>query len=206
MLEEKILEFARLLRKGGVNVSVTQIATAVQSVAAVGLAQKDFYTALLSTLIVDQIDQPLFDKLFRLYFFSLEPGVLQKHINHDEQETDQLTAVMQLVDSIEGTGTGRGAGASPYLLLVKAVRETNYPLLRRLGKMGIESLGELEQGAVTEIDKLVDQAKVAIGWYQAVNTLEKIRVQEKVSEIRYSKWLECLSSAPFYSLLLSIIK
>ncbi|HHY40700.1 MAG TPA: VWA domain-containing protein [Syntrophaceticus sp.] len=193
MLEEKILEFARLLRKGGVNVSVTQVTAAIQAAAAVGLAQEDFYTALLSTLIVDQIDQPLFDKLFRLYFFSLERGVLQKHINHNQHETDEASAVLPLVDSIEGTGTGRGAGASPYLLLVKAVRETNYPLLRRLGEMGIESLGDLEQGAINEIDKLIDQAKVAIGWYQAVNTLEKIRVQEKVSEIRYSKWLECLS-------------
>ncbi|MFY9140395.1 MAG: VWA domain-containing protein [Thermacetogeniaceae bacterium] len=193
MLEERILEFARLLRKGGVNVSVTQVTAAIQAAAAVGLAQEDFYIALLSTLVVDQIDQPLFDKLFRLYFFSLEPGVIQKNINYEEQDTEQLTVGMQLVDSIEGIGTGRGAGASPYLLLVKAVRETNYPLLRRLGEMGVESLGELEQEAVAEIDKLVDQAKVAIGWYQAVNTLEKIRVQEKVSEIRYSKWLECLS-------------
>jgi len=193
LLEERILEFARLLRKGGVNVSVTQVTAAIQAAAAVGLAQEDFYIALLSTLVVDQIDQPLFDKLFRLYFFSLEPGVIQKNINYEEQDTEQLTVGMQLVDSIEGIGTGRGAGASPYLLLVKAVRETNYPLLRRLGEMGVESLGELEQEAVAEIDKLVDQAKVAIGWYQAVNTLEKIRVQEKVSEIRYSKWLECLS-------------
>jgi len=192
-LKEKILEFARLLRKGGVNVSITQVIAAIQAAAAVGLAKEDFYTALLSTLIVDQMDQPLFDKLFRLYFFSLESSALQKHINDVEQETDEATVALQLVDSIEGTGTGRGAGATPYLLLVKAVRETNYPLLRRLGKMGIASLGDLDQGAVAEIDKLVDQAKVSIGWYQAVNTLEKIRVQEKVSEIRYSKWLECLS-------------
>lgn len=192
-LEEKILEFARLLRKGGVNVSVTQVIAAIQAAAAVGLAKEDFYTALLSTLIVDQMDQPLFDKLFRLYFFSLVSSVFEKHTDHNEQETDGATAALQLVDSIEGTGMGRGAGATPYLLLVKAVRETNYPLLRKLGKMGIESLGDLEQGAVAEIDKLVDQAKVAIGWYQAVNTLEKIRVQEKVSEIRYCKWLDCLS-------------
>lgn len=192
-LKEKILEFARLLRKGGVNVSITQVIAAIQAAAAVGLAKEDFYTALLSTLIVDQMDQPLFDKLFRLYFFSLESSALQKHINDVEQETDEATVALQLVDSIEGTGTGRGAGATPYLLLVKAVRETNYPLLRRLGKMGVESLGDLDQRAVTEIDKLVDQAKVALGWYQAVNTLEKIRVQEKVSEIRYTKWLECLS-------------
>jgi len=130
-LKEKILEFARLLRKGGVNVSITQVISAIQAAAAVGLAKEDFYTALLSTLIVDQMDQPLFDKLFRLYFFSLESSALQKHINDVEQETDEATVSLQLVDSIEGTGTGRGAGATPYLLLVKAVRETNYPLLRK---------------------------------------------------------------------------
>jgi len=124
LLEEKILEFARLLRKGGVNVSVTQVIAALQAAAAVGLAKEDFYTALLSTLIVDQMDQPLFDKLFRLYFFSLESSLFQEHINYDEQDTDEAAVSLQLVDSIDGTGTGRGAGATPYLLLVKAVRET----------------------------------------------------------------------------------
>jgi uncharacterized protein with von Willebrand factor type A (vWA) domain len=67
LLKTKIIEFSRLLRKGGVNVSINQISSALEAVALVGYAYEDFYVALFSTLITDQMDRPLFDKLFRLY-------------------------------------------------------------------------------------------------------------------------------------------
>ena len=192
MLEEKILEFSRLLRKGGVNISVTQIITALEAVALVGLAPDDFYTALSSTLITDQVDQHLFDKLFRLFFVTLARDDHQKAFMASTGK-EKTNIPSNLVQNIEGKGMGRGAGASPYMLLVKAVREQNYSLLRQLAQMGIESLEHLEQEAVEEMDELMVQVKVAIGWYQAVNTLENIRLQEKVSEATYLRWQDCLS-------------
>ena len=69
MLKTEIIEFGRLLRKGGVKVSVDQISTALEAVALVGFAYEDFYMALFTILITDQMDRPLFDKLFRLYFY-----------------------------------------------------------------------------------------------------------------------------------------
>lgn len=188
MLEEKILEFSRLLRKGGIKTSVTQITAALEAVALVGLAPDDFRTVLLSTLITDQMDQPLFDKLFRLYFVTSAQGhkvPLQKREN--------VNLSHDLVQSIEGKGMGVGAGASPYLLLVKAVRELNCSLLRYIAQMGIKSLSPLEQEAVKEMENLMVQVKVAVGWYQAVNTLERIRLQEMVSEAVYLRWQDCLS-------------
>jgi len=186
LLEEKILKFCRLLRKGGVNVSVSQITTALEAVALVGLAPLDFYTALLSALITEQMDRPLFDKLFHLYFPTSAPEgkpALRKR--------EWAGLPCDLVQGIEGQGMGRGAGASPYQLLVKAVRELNYPLLRRLAEIGIDSIGALEQRAVSEIERLVEQVKVAVGWYQAVNTLEVIHAQEKVSDTVYLQWQDC---------------
>ncbi|MGB4505187.1 MAG: VWA domain-containing protein [Syntrophaceticus sp.] len=188
MLKEKILEFSRLLRIGGVNVSVTQITAALEAVALVGIEQNDFYTALQSTLIADQMDQPLFNKLFRLYF---RTSAQSSKVSFQERE--KFNIPYDFVQSIEGKGMGRGAGASPYLLLVKAVREFNYSLLQQLAQIGIKSLDGLERKAVSEIEDLVVQVKVAIGWYQAINTLEKIRFQEKVSDAVYVKWQDCLT-------------
>lgn len=188
MLKTKIIEFSRLLRKGGVNVSVNQISTALEAVALVGFASDDFYVALFSTLITDQMDRPLFDKLFRLYFVNAAHN--RKIPTKDSR---QINIPRNLVQNIEGKGLGIGAGASPYHLLVKAVREFNYPLLRQLAQMGIRSSVFPELEAIKEMQKLIEQVKVAIGWYMAVNKLEKIRQQEMVSETVYLSWLDCLA-------------
>lgn len=192
MLEERILEFSRLLRQGGINVSLTQITAALESVALIGLTRDDFHSALLSTLVTDQMDQPLFDKLFRLYFLILSKRYQQVHAQNSG-EVDEVYTSPKLVQSIDGKGIGRGGGATPYILLVKAVRESNYPLLRRLGEMAVTNLIPLEQDAVKDLDNLVDQAKVSLGWYQAVNTLERLRLQERVSEGSYSRWMDNIS-------------
>ena len=81
-MEKKILEFSRLLRRAGVNVSLPQIETAVKAVAVLGLNRSDFYQALRCTLVTEKADLPLFDKLFNLYF-TMPPC---------RQETDKNTA------------------------------------------------------------------------------------------------------------------
>jgi uncharacterized protein with von Willebrand factor type A (vWA) domain len=187
LLKTKIIEFSRLLRKGGVNVSINQISSALEAVALVGYAYEDFYVALFSTLITDQMDRPLFDKLFRLYFVTGPQN--QKIAAKDSQ---RINIPRNLVQKIEGKGMGIGAGASAYQLLVKAVRELNYPLLRYLAQMGIRSSVFPEREAIKELEKLIEQVKVAIGWYMAVNELEKIRRQENVNETVYLGWLDCL--------------
>jgi uncharacterized protein with von Willebrand factor type A (vWA) domain len=109
LLEEKILEFGRLLRKGGINISVTQITAALEAVALVGLVQDDFYTALVSTLITDQMNLPLFDKLFRLFFLTLPQDDSQRPFKISKEQK-QIKISLDLVQSIEGKGMGMGAG------------------------------------------------------------------------------------------------
>lgn len=188
MLKIEVIEFGRLLRKGGVKVSVDQVATALEAVALVGFAYEDFYTALFSTLITDQMDRPLFDKLFRLCFVTVAQN--QKIATKDSQQTHNS---LNLVKNIDCKGMGIGAGASPYQLLVMAVRELNYPLLRHLAQMGIRSSVFPEREAIKEMEQLIEQVKVVIGWYMAVHELEKIRQQENVSETVYLSWLDCLA-------------
>ncbi|MDH7578776.1 MAG: VWA domain-containing protein [Bacillota bacterium] len=195
-MEEKILEFCRLLRKGGLNVSFSQIADALKATAEVGFTWEDFYHALCCTLVKERADKPLFDKLFRLFFLSLHAKPDNKpHENvEDGEEKNNAPGVnVELVQNAEGKGMGRGGGASPALLLVKAVREENYPLLRKIAELAVKSLGEISQDRFSEMDQVVEHAKVAIGWYEGVNRLERIREKEKISDLTYTRWRDCLS-------------
>lgn len=196
-MEEKILEFGRLLRKGGVNVSLTQITAALQAAAEVGFQYGDFYHALACTMISEKADKPLFDKMFRLFFLALPESQANKEIKKEngqsESDMEYTGHFSELVKSAEGMGQGRGGGASPALLLVKAVQEGNYPMLNQLAQLAFKSLGTPPRQALSKLEDLIVQAKVSIGWYEAVNRLERIKTKEKISEITYSKWQECLN-------------
>lgn len=197
-MEGKILEFSRLLRKGGINVSFSQIIDALRAIAEVGFSRDDFYNALCCTLIKEQADRPLFDKLFRLYFLSLsspwKSGHSREEITYDgEKHSDDFRGFVELVQSAEGKGMGRGGGASPALLLIRAVREGNYPLLRSLAELAVKSLGEFQRNKLKNRENTIGQAKVGIGWYEAVNRLERIKEKEKVDDYTYSQWVERLA-------------
>lgn len=198
-MEKKILEFARILRKSGVNISFTQIADALNAVAEVGFSYENFYNALQCTLIKEQSEQFLFDKLFRLYFFSLHEG---SYLDlQSQKETDRLTAIIEndlepmreLVKNADGKNLGRGGGSSPLLLLIKAVQNENYTLLSFLAELAVKSLGTISRDALNEIDKMILQAKISISWYEAVNRLEIIKKQKKISDFKYYRWMQCLA-------------
>ncbi|HHW41145.1 MAG TPA: VWA domain-containing protein [Syntrophomonadaceae bacterium] len=193
-MEEKILEFGRLLRKGGLNISFSQIADALRATAEVGFQLEDFYHALACTMICEKADKPLFDKMFRLFFLTL-PASQYDRVNGEGQlvSTENTGHIIELARSAEGIGQGRGGGASPALLLVKAVQDGNYSLLNQLAQLAFKSLGNPKREDLANLEQLIVQAKVSIGWYEAVNRLERIREKEKVNEITYSRWLECLN-------------
>jgi uncharacterized protein with von Willebrand factor type A (vWA) domain len=194
-MEAKILEFCRLLRRGGVNVSFTQIADTLRAVSMVGFCQNDFHTALCSILIADHADKPLFDRLFRLYFLSMnkqgtDDAEVEKSTPADGAGLEGLPA--ELAQQADGSGMGRGAGASPVLLLIRAVRENNRLLLERLAQVAVKSLGPASRTNLQHMDNAVVQAKVAIGWYEAVSRLERARGLENISETVYAGWTDRL--------------
>jgi uncharacterized protein with von Willebrand factor type A (vWA) domain len=193
-MEEKILEFCRLLRRGGIDISFTQIADVMRAVSEVGFNRDDFYIALRSILIADHADKPLYDRLFRLFFLSLS----RQEASVDAGEADAVSGkepagiTAEIARFVDGTGMGRGAGASPYQLLIRAVREHNSLLLERLAQVAVKSLGPLSHDNLQNMDNTMVQAKVAIGWYEAVNRLERARTLENVSEEVYAGWTDRL--------------
>lgn len=182
-IEGRILGFGRLLRSHGLPVSSSQISDALKAVSIVGLNPGDFKEALRCTLISDASEMPLFDRLFHLHFVVDYPHVRPSDAALDrtsDEETnegkdDTAAAVTQFVP---GTGSGRGdgdtlerLGESPALLLVRAVKEGDYALLRRIAELGVKSLGRLGPGDFRQMDLLIERAKANIGWHEAIKWL-----------------------------------
>src|SRR5581483_8529807 len=72
MVEERLSEFATLLRQNGLRVSPGELADAAASLALLGLDDRSTaHAALRSTLVKRGRDAQLFDRLFDLYFGGL---------------------------------------------------------------------------------------------------------------------------------------
>ncbi len=71
-MEEKLVEFANLLRQNGLRVSVAELLDAFNASDLTGLGERDtFRTALRATMIKRASEVPIFDELFDLYFSGL---------------------------------------------------------------------------------------------------------------------------------------
>src|SRR5579885_1014314 len=71
-MEEKLVEFANLLRQNGLRVSVAEVLDAFAASDLAGLAERDiFRSALRATMVKRASEVPIFDELFDLYFSGL---------------------------------------------------------------------------------------------------------------------------------------
>jgi len=68
-VEERLEDFAGLLRQNGLRVSPAEVADAAQAAVLVGMADRDaFRGALRATLVKRGQDAAVFDRVFELYF------------------------------------------------------------------------------------------------------------------------------------------
>src|SRR5216684_2575233 len=71
-MQEKLVEFANLLRQNGVRVSLAETLDAFSASNVTGLAERDtFRSALRSTMVKRASELPVFEELFDLYFSGL---------------------------------------------------------------------------------------------------------------------------------------
>jgi uncharacterized protein with von Willebrand factor type A (vWA) domain len=71
-MEEKLVEFANLLRQNGVRVSLAETLDAINASDVTGLAERDlFRAALRATMIKRATEIPVFEELFDVYFSGL---------------------------------------------------------------------------------------------------------------------------------------
>src|SRR3982074_217337 len=71
-MEEKLVEFANLLRQNGVRVSLAETLDAVAATDVTGLGERElFRSALRATMIKRASELPVFEELFDVYFSGL---------------------------------------------------------------------------------------------------------------------------------------
>ncbi len=77
-MDQRMVEFIAALRSSGVRISLAESADAFQAVEAMGAMDREiFRTSLRATLIKEQHDQALFEKLFPLFFQVNQPPPMQ---------------------------------------------------------------------------------------------------------------------------------
>ena len=151
-VEERIVEFARLLRQAGARVSPAEAADAVRAAALAGVVQRDvFRAALRSTLVKRGADAPVFDRLFELYFSGIGRVVegLERSVLRDLEESgvlegDELTMAAMTLARL-------APGLSP---LARAALE---------GDRGL--LAKLLRGAALTLDFSALEAASQLGFY-----------------------------------------
>lgn len=178
-MDEKIVDFCRLLRRYGISLSPVQVLDALRAVELVGVDNpQDFYHALRANLIISREDLPLFENLFRLYFcrpLSSEEPRDAKAADTDGAGEVSGSGKIESVASADGVGMGTEGEplpqGNPALLLVKAVRRGDYALMRRLAERAVHGLGAVRPEDFKRLDELVARAKANLGWEEAVELL-----------------------------------
>lgn len=90
-MDQRIVEFIAALRAAGVRVSLAESADAFRATEVVGVQQRDlFKSALSTTLIKEEPDQEVFEKLFPYYFGSGGPPLLNPTEDLDPQDAQML--------------------------------------------------------------------------------------------------------------------
>jgi uncharacterized protein with von Willebrand factor type A (vWA) domain len=71
-MEEKLVEFANLLRQNGVRVSLAETLDAISASDVTGLAERDLFRAALRATMIKRANEiPVFEELFDVYFSGL---------------------------------------------------------------------------------------------------------------------------------------
>jgi uncharacterized protein len=163
-MDDRVVQFIAGLRAAGVRVSLAESQDAFRAVAHMGIMDREhFKAALRTTLVKERTDQPLFDKLFPLFFGSGGPPFIPPVEALSPEDQKKLEAAMRalagelsrLLEMLangrpptkeEMERMGRQAGAD------RGQRPEQQQWLTRemLRRMGLESLAE-------QIEKLLEE-------------------------------------------------
>jgi hypothetical protein len=164
-MDDRVVQFIAGLRAAGVRISLAESQDAFQAVAHLGVMDREaFRSALRVTLIKERADQPLFDRLFPLYFGSGGPPLIPSEQALTPEQQRMLEAAMralagELSRLLQMLASGRGpsreemeryarqAGANRGRARPENQRWITREMLRRLG---LEQLAE-------QIERLLQQ-------------------------------------------------
>jgi len=167
-MDDRVVQFIAGLRAAGVRVSLAESQDAFRAVQHMGVMDRDhFKAALRTTLVKERNDQPLFEKLFPLFFGSGGPPFIPPGEALSPEDEKKLEAAMRalagelsrLLEMLangrqptkeEMERLGRQAGAD------RGQRPEQQPWLTRemLRRMGLESLAEQIEKLLAELARM----------------------------------------------------
>lgn len=166
-MENIILDFVRLLRRGGMKIALSEINDALFALAAFGIEdEKKVYQILRATLLKNESDRDIFDLTYRLYF----------------KRTPKLTERKEVAPCHGGDIPMQGtAGMSP-----KA--KAFYGALYRGDAEGY--LTEINEALETPLDtacpveELLRQLKVTLSWFMVENAMSQTENREGLATLK----------------------
>lgn len=102
-MEERMVDFVHALRASGVRVSLAESEDAFRASSIVGVAERSgFHNALRLTLVKEEKDLEIFDRLFPLFFGTEAPPTLDALGEMGEEDIERLMdALRQLAESLD---------------------------------------------------------------------------------------------------------
>lgn len=211
-MDGKILEFATLLRKAGCKVSHSEVGDCLCGLVLTGLDKRTFYDTLAATLIKDQADLGVFDKVFYYYFdsgfFGHREGVTKwwpklmlpagsgcctgsdpAGASGRRPEADNCTGTDQ--GRSTGFGQGQGLATSAIDSFIQVIKVGAPEQMADLVRKGIESLGEIREEDLLDMENAVRQVKVFLEWNMSAYKLEM--EAPSVDESLWLQWQERLA-------------
>src|SRR5579875_2615630 len=144
-MEEKLVEFANLLRQNGLRVSVAEVLDAFAASDLAGLGERDiFRSALRATMVKRASEVPIFDELFDLYFSGL--GEIIKQAGQGVQDALSMSdeEFQQFLEQMEEMLKQQGKELSE---LAKALLSNNNGQLEKMLREAARNarLGNIER-------------------------------------------------------------
>ncbi|WP_418792446.1 VWA domain-containing protein [Phosphitispora sp. TUW77] len=180
-MDKNILQFARLLRKAGIKVSHSEVMEALRALALTGIEKHTFFNILSATLIKEQADMRVFEKIFELYF---SPEVMRAGYSDYSRSVSLInskpTTARKGCDMIPGTekgrttgfGQGRGLATAEVENFVQVIQAGVHEEMLALVKKGVEGIGELFEEDLEDTKDTIRQVKIFLEWNMGVYKLE----------------------------------
>lgn len=167
-MDERVVQFIAGLRAAGVRVSLAESQDAFRAVEHMGVMDREhFKAALRTTLVKERNDQPLFDKLFPLFFGSGGPPFIppDEALSPEDQKTleaamralaGELSRLLEMLangrqpteEEMERMGQQAGANRG------RRPEQQQWLTREMLRKMGLESLMEQIEKLMEELARL----------------------------------------------------
>lgn len=160
-MDDRVVEFIRALRGAGVRVSVAESGDALAALERLDTSEREWFkSALRASLVKDRQDQPVFDRLFPIYFSPSPPPLLRLQ---DVLGEEELRRLEELIDRL---------GLQLDAMLERLLRGQGLTRQEILGALDAAGLHESSDGR--DLSRLSRQLRRRLGLAHLAAQLESL--------------------------------